>query len=53
MAKTLAIIEVPQPLTKKQLKLVRKAAEKRLGADYRIMVMCGGATCNIIPSFGK
>lgn len=53
MAKTLAVIEVPNALTKKQIKVLRKAAEKRLGPDYRVMVLAGGIHCKIVPAFVK
>lgn len=53
ISKTLALVEVPGNLTKKQAKTLRKAAEKRLGPEYRVMVLSGGITCKIIPSFGK
>lgn len=52
-SKTLALIEVPGNFSKKQAKMLRKAAEKRLGSEYRVMVLSGGITCKIIPSFGK
>lgn len=48
MTKQVAIISSPNMLSKKESKALRKAAQKRLGRGFRVLVVCGGAECKII-----
>lgn len=48
MKTRLAIIKVPATLSRKQNKQLRKAAKKRLGRKFRVLVLSGDATCEIV-----
>lgn len=48
MKTQLAIINTPTVLTKKQNKTLRRAAKKRLGRKFRVLVVSGGADCRIV-----
>jgi hypothetical protein len=50
MKTKLAIITIRGAITKKQNKQLRRVAMKRLGRGYRVLVMSGGAECQIIST---